>query len=131
MYAFPAKTMMPILSFCSLSTSFEIACLALIRRLGLMSSASMLLDTSRATIKSTPLRCTFSNLEPICGFANPIINEAKANIRTTNLKTALLFDTLGSNRLITELSPNLLRALFFHLSIKKKTITNTGISDNP
>lgn len=42
---------------------------ALSKRLGLMSSANILLETSSAITKSTPLRSTSSNLEPICGFA--------------------------------------------------------------
>ncbi len=127
--ASPAKTTSPILSDWFFSNIFATICFALCNLFGLISSANILFETSKAIIISR-LRVSTLILLPVCGRAIAIISKAKTANKTMYLNKTLYFEKSGFNFSIKSISPNF-SSLFFlkYWEIKNKP-NKTGIINN-
>ena len=103
--ASPAKTTIPTLSLSILSIVEEINCFAHSKRLGETSSASILLEMSRAITTSIPCFFSLSTVIPICGRARATINMAAANKAIRNFICCLLLEASGIRTFINCVSP--------------------------
>ncbi len=90
-----------------------------------MSSASILLETSKAKTTSTPSRLIVSNFIPIFGFTNAMAKHTNAKLRLMSFKTDLNKDLSGLSLLNSAtLAKAFWRRFFIHkLMIKKRTTT--------
>ena len=87
--------MIPTRSLAKSLSKAETKRLAFSKRLGAMSSANILLETSMAKTMSTPSRLTVSNCVPIFGFTKPITKQLKPRLSKTNFKKGLKRERLG------------------------------------
>ena len=121
--------MIPTLSLAKFSIILLTICLALSKRLGAMSSANILFDTSKAKTISTPCRFTVSNLVPIFGLAKAMINKVNPKHIIIIFKNDLNVDLSGISFWINLLSANCFCFLFFHKSTTKNITNIAGIMD--
>ena len=80
----PAKIVRPILSFLRLFTKFAATSFAASMRLGLKSIASILVETSVASMISIPSMSLSSQLSDVCGRARTIITIDSVTMRKAN-----------------------------------------------
>ena len=91
-----------------------------------MSSANMLLETSKAKTTSTPSLLTVFNLVPILGLVKEIIKKVIPTNKITNFKVALKADAFGANFSSKVLLEKARCVLFFHHKTNKKTTIIAG-----
>ena len=82
--ASPAKIVRPILSFGRPLINSAATCLAASIRFGFKSSASILVDTSTASMMSIPSISVFCQLSVVCGRASTSTIITNVRIRSTN-----------------------------------------------
>ena len=91
-----------------------------------MSSANMLLETSKAKTTSTPSLLTVFNFVPIFGLVKEIIKKATPTNKVTNFKVVLKVDIFGANFLSNVLLEKARCVLFFHHKTNKKITIIAG-----
>ena len=108
----------------------ETICLLFSNLLGATSSQSILLDTSTANTISIPSRFIVSDFVPIFGLTNPITKQAKATVKTTNLRPVLNPELSGLNFFIISKSPNSCCFFLFQYKLNRNTTTKIGMTNN-
>ena len=111
----------------NLSMILEIICFDFSNRFGAMSSASMLLETSKAKTTSTPSLFTVFILVPIFGLVNETINKDNPMSKKASFNTDLKVDVFGANCMSKLLFANFRCVFFFHQNTHKKTTITAGI----
>ena len=107
---------------------WETNCLDFSRRLGAMSSANILLDTSIAKTTSTPSLFTVSSLVPILGLTSAKLIQAKARQTTANFSQDLKLERSGLNLSSNRLSANLRCRTRFHNCKEKYSSSSAGMA---
>ena len=114
--------MMPTRSPTRLFIICVVSCLAFSRRLGAMSSANILLETSIAKTTSTPCLLTVCSDVPIFGFTKAMIKQTILSDSTMNFRTDLNTDWSGLKRANNSKSENSRFVFFFHICSHRNTI---------